>query len=79
LPDQFVASRAIISSHSCAVRSANGPANLDLAKGNMKSYLDYVKLAERELRAMERIIRDDFANLAESDWERKDPFSRSGL
>jgi hypothetical protein len=50
-----------------------------LATGNMESYLAHVKMAERELDAMERILKDKFTELGEAETEREGRFSGLGL
>ncbi|MFQ5902097.1 MAG: hypothetical protein ACE5JO_00235 [Candidatus Binatia bacterium] len=54
-------------------------ANVQLARGNMESYVAYVKAAESELDLMEAILKDRLDKFAESASEMRDPFSRSGL
>ncbi len=51
----------------------------NLANGNMDSYLANLKLAEKELNAMETILKDQFAQLGEANSKRKDVFSGLGL
>ena len=50
-----------------------------LARGNMESYSAHVKLAERELDAMEKALKDKFAELGEANSEREDQVSRLEL
>jgi hypothetical protein len=54
-------------------------AAVHLARGNMGSYVAHVKLAERELDAMEAIVKENLAHLTQSESERKSRFSKSGL
>ncbi|MGH7773349.1 MAG: hypothetical protein ACREQA_14075 [Candidatus Binatia bacterium] len=51
----------------------------NLANGNMDSYLANLKLAEKELNAMETILKDQFAQLGEANSKRKDVLSGLGL
>lgn len=50
---------------------------VQLARGNIESYVAHVRLAERELDAMEAVLKDQLAQFIES--EKKDWLSRSGL
>lgn len=54
-------------------------ANVQLARGDMESYLAHVSQAERELDLMEAILKDKLSKFGELDSEREEPFSRSGL
>lgn len=54
-------------------------ANVQLARGNMESYMAHVKLAEKELDLMEAMLKDKLSKLSESELKRQSRFSQSGL
>jgi hypothetical protein len=54
-------------------------ANLNLARGNIDSYLVHVRLAEKELDSMESILKEGFATLAQRNPRAEKDLSRLGL
>jgi hypothetical protein len=54
-------------------------ANLNLARGNIDSYLVHVRLAEKELDSMELILKEGFATLAQRNPQAEKDLSRLGL
>ncbi|MFQ5684630.1 MAG: hypothetical protein ACE5HC_15330 [Candidatus Binatia bacterium] len=54
-------------------------ANVQLARGNMQSYLAHVHLAERELDLMEAILKDNYSELVKSEPEKSEPIPGSRL
>jgi len=53
--------------------------SIHLAKGEMKSYLAHVQMAEKELDVIEAILKDELAKGQERDSGRKREFSGSNL
>jgi hypothetical protein len=54
-------------------------ASVYLARGNVESYLAHLKQAEKELDAMEGILKRDLSRLSELEREKKERVFRSGL